>query len=117
MLGVCRHRRRSPHDPPPAAVSGLHFAPRGMSLVRESVRMVLQKLIETEATQTIGAARYERTLPARLNSPAAMTGAELVSSAQPAGLVAALTSVSQARHTLPRALHPQRPRARAPGRD
>jgi len=33
----------------------------GMDLIRESVRMVLQELIETEAAQVIGAARYERT--------------------------------------------------------
>jgi len=29
-----------------------------VDLVRESVRMVLQELIETEAAQVIGAARY-----------------------------------------------------------
>ena len=33
----------------------------GVDLIRESVRLVLQELIETEATQKIGAARYERT--------------------------------------------------------
>ncbi|WP_281965241.1 IS256 family transposase [Serinicoccus marinus] len=47
-----------------SAVSDLLDALRagdGVDLVRESVRMVLQELIETEATQTIGAARYERT--------------------------------------------------------
>src|SRR4051794_8144048 len=33
----------------------------GVDLIRESVRMVLQELIETEAAQVIGAARYERT--------------------------------------------------------
>ena len=32
----------------------------GVELIRESVRMVLQELIETEAAQVIGAARYER---------------------------------------------------------
>jgi transposase-like protein len=33
----------------------------GVDLIRESVRMVLQELIETEAAEVIGAARYERT--------------------------------------------------------
>ena len=33
----------------------------GVDLVRESVRMVMQELIEAEATERIGAARYERT--------------------------------------------------------
>ena len=49
---------------PQSAVSDLLDALRagdGVDLVRESVRMVLQELIETEATETIGAARYERT--------------------------------------------------------
>ena len=32
-----------------------------MDLVRESVRLVMQELIETEASERIGAARYERT--------------------------------------------------------
>jgi hypothetical protein len=32
-----------------------------VDLIRESVRMVLQELIETEASDVIGAARYERT--------------------------------------------------------
>ncbi len=33
----------------------------GVDLVRESVRLVLQELIEVEAAQVIGAGRYERT--------------------------------------------------------
>ncbi len=33
----------------------------GVNLIRESVRMVMQELIETEATEQIGAGRYERT--------------------------------------------------------
>jgi putative transposase len=33
----------------------------GVDLIRESVRMVMQELIEAEATERIGAARYERT--------------------------------------------------------
>ena len=48
---------------PQSAVSDLLEALRageGVDLVRESVRMVLQELIETEAAQVIGAARYER---------------------------------------------------------
>src|SRR4051794_40356613 len=36
-------------------------AGEGVDLIRESVRMVLQELIETEAAAVIGAARYERT--------------------------------------------------------
>ncbi len=32
----------------------------GVDLIRESVRMVLQELIEAEATERIGAGRYER---------------------------------------------------------
>ena len=36
-------------------------AGEGLDLIRESVRMVLQELIETEAAEVIGAARYERT--------------------------------------------------------
>jgi putative transposase len=32
----------------------------GVDLIRESVRMVMQELIEAEATERIGAARYER---------------------------------------------------------
>jgi putative transposase len=32
----------------------------GVDLVRESVRMVMQELIEAEATERIGAGRYER---------------------------------------------------------
>ncbi|WP_430344522.1 transposase [Rhodococcus ruber] len=33
----------------------------GVDLIRESVRMVMQELIETEVTEQIGAGRYERT--------------------------------------------------------
>ena len=40
-------------------------AGEGVDLIRESVRMVLQELIETEAAAVIGAARYERT-PSRV---------------------------------------------------
>ena len=36
-------------------------AGEGVDLIRESVRMVLQELIEAEAAEVIGAARYERT--------------------------------------------------------
>jgi hypothetical protein len=35
-------------------------AGEGVDLIRESVRLVMQELIETEATQQIGAGRYER---------------------------------------------------------
>jgi putative transposase len=49
---------------PQSALSELLEAFRtgeGVDLIRESVRMVMQELIEAEATQKIGAARYERT--------------------------------------------------------
>ncbi len=36
-------------------------AGEGVDLIRESVRMVMQELIETEASERIGAGRYERT--------------------------------------------------------
>ena len=36
-------------------------AGEGVDLIRESVRLVMQELIETEATERIGAGRYERT--------------------------------------------------------
>ena len=47
-----------------SAVSDLLEAFRageGVDLVRESVRIVLQELIDTEAAAVIGAGRYERT--------------------------------------------------------
>ena len=47
-----------------SAVSDLFEAFRsgeGVDLVRESVRIVLQELIESEASAVIGADRYERT--------------------------------------------------------
>jgi putative transposase len=57
---------RSEGDPPMAmshyAVSELLDAFRtgdGVDLIRESVRMVMQELIETEAIERIGASRYE----------------------------------------------------------
>ena len=52
-----RHRR---------AVSELLEAFRtgeGVDLIRESVRLVMQELIEVEAAERIGAARYHRTEP------------------------------------------------------
>jgi putative transposase len=36
-------------------------AGEGIDLIRESVRLVLQELIEAEAAEQIGAGRYERT--------------------------------------------------------
>src|SRR4051812_17386323 len=36
-------------------------AGEGVDLIRESVRLVMQELIETEAAEHIGASRYERT--------------------------------------------------------
>ena len=35
-------------------------AGEGVDLIRDAVQLVLQELIETEATEQIGAARYER---------------------------------------------------------
>ena len=35
-------------------------AGEGVDLVRESVRLVMQELIETEASEVVGAGRYER---------------------------------------------------------
>ena len=35
-------------------------AGEGVDLVRDAVRLVMQELIETEATERVGAARYER---------------------------------------------------------
>ena len=48
---------------PQSAVSELLEAFRtgeGVDLIRESVRLVMQELIEAEATERIGANRYER---------------------------------------------------------
>jgi len=48
---------------PQAALSELLDAFRagdGVELIRDAVRLVLQELIEPEATREIGAARYER---------------------------------------------------------
>ena len=36
-------------------------AGEGVDLIRESVPLVMQELIETEASQQLGAGRYERT--------------------------------------------------------
>jgi putative transposase len=36
-------------------------AGEGVDLVRDAVRLVMRELIETEATEQIGAGRYERT--------------------------------------------------------
>ena len=36
-------------------------AGEGVDLIRDAVTMVMQELIEVEATELIGAARYERT--------------------------------------------------------
>jgi putative transposase len=49
---------------PQSALSELLDAFRagdGVDLIRDAVRLVLQELIELEATREIGAARYERT--------------------------------------------------------
>ena len=52
-------------------------AGEGVDLIRESVRMVMQELIEAEATEQIGAGRYERTesrVTERNGSPSAAAG-------------------------------------------
>ncbi len=68
IFGVYRQARIEERGPPMAlsqsALSELLDAFRageGVDLIRESVRMVMQELIETEATEQIGAGRYERT--------------------------------------------------------
>ena len=65
MYGQARTEEGIHRWPSPAsAVSELLEAFRtgeGVDLIRESVRMVMQELIETEATERIGAGRYERT--------------------------------------------------------
>ncbi len=54
----------------------------GVDLVRESVRLVLQELIEAEATAVIGAARYERT-PDRVTERNGVRPRELMTKAAP----------------------------------
>ncbi len=46
-------------------------AGEGVDLIRDAVRLVLQELIEAEATEAIGAARYERTTPGSPSATAA----------------------------------------------
>ena len=66
ILGVYRQVRTEEEAPmalSESAVSELLEAFRagdGVELVRDAVTMVLQELIEVEATEVIGAARYER---------------------------------------------------------
>ena len=66
ILGVYRQvvtKEISPMALSDSVVSELLEAFRageGVDLVRESVRMVMQELIETEASERIGAGRYER---------------------------------------------------------
>ena len=43
-------------------------AGEGVDLICESIRMVMQEPIETEATEQIGASRYERTEPCAARS-------------------------------------------------
>ena len=40
----------------------------GVNLIRDAVRLVMQELIELEATEMIGAARYERLMAASTNA-------------------------------------------------
>src|SRR6478735_2787929 len=66
ILGVFRQER--PRRPPPMALSqsvlsellDAFRAGEGVDLVRDAVQLVLQELIEVEAAEAIGAARYER---------------------------------------------------------
>ena len=44
------------------------------TLIRESVRMVMQELIEAEAAERIGAGRYERTEERSPNATAPVRG-------------------------------------------
>ena len=63
-----------------SAVSDLFEAFRsgeGVDLVRESVRIVLQELIESEASAVIGADRYERT-PERVTERNGVRWRELI---------------------------------------
>ncbi len=62
---------------PQSAVSELLEAFRagdGVDLVRESVRIVMQELIEAEATEAIGAGRYARTQARTTNATGPATG-------------------------------------------
>ena len=68
IFGVYGQARIEERGPPMAlsqsALSELldaFRAGKGVDMIRESVRMVMQELIETEATEQIGAGRYERT--------------------------------------------------------
>lgn len=66
-----------------SAVSDLFEAFRsgeGVDLVRESVRIVLQELIESEASAVIGADRYERT-PERVTERNGVRWRELMTKA------------------------------------
>jgi hypothetical protein len=49
-------------------------AGQGVDLIPESVRMVLQELIETEAAEAIGAARYQRTRTRTTSGTVTATG-------------------------------------------
>src|SRR5215203_5637993 len=71
-------------------------AGEGVDLIRESVRLVMQELIETEATERVGAGRYERSESRVTDRNGSRTlGVRLVISDQHAGLVAALGRVFQ----------------------
>jgi putative transposase len=68
ILGVFLQEHTKEHTTPmalsPSAVAELLDAFRagdGVHLIRESVQLVLQELVDLEATQEIGAAPYERT--------------------------------------------------------
>jgi hypothetical protein len=64
QVGKASLKRRPPMALSQSAVSELLEAFRagdGADLIRESVRIVLQELIETEAAQVVGAERYPRT--------------------------------------------------------
>ena len=84
-------------------------AGEGVDLVRESVRLVMQELIETEATEVVGAGRYER-------SETRSTRAERVSAAvgrHPGRRCRAADPEAAAGLVLPR--HPRTPPPDRPG--
>src|SRR5215210_7197500 len=64
VYGQVLTRRFPPMALSPSVASELLEAFRageGVDLIRESVRLVMQELVETEASQQVGAGRYERT--------------------------------------------------------
>lgn len=61
MVGFGAERRGSDVESDLSELLDAFRTGDGVNLIRESVRMVMQELIETEATEQIGAGRCERT--------------------------------------------------------